>query len=235
MELTERLKYLLAAEGLKQKDLAERLNTSSQTVNNWLKRNAISREAAQQISEIYGYSLDWLLNGVGSPKLKTEESQIPDESEFFSIRTWDSKTPIDNDEVEIPFLKDIEFACGDGSCSDDDYNGFKLRFSKSTMRKIGANSDGSGVISFPARGDSMEPVISNGTTVAVNTGDKKIVDGKIYAINQGGLKRIKLLHQTTANKVIIRSYNKIDYPDEEAKISDIEIIGRVFWWAVMDA
>lgn len=83
MELTERLKYLLAAEGLKQKDLAERLNTSSQTVNNWLKRNAISREAAQQISEIYGYSLDWLLNGVGSPKLKTEESQIPDESEFF--------------------------------------------------------------------------------------------------------------------------------------------------------
>lgn len=137
--------------------------------------------------------------------------------------------------MEIPFLKDIEFACGDGSCSDDDYNGFKLRFSKSTMRKIGANSDGSGVISFPARGDSMEPVISNGTTVAVNTGDKKIVDGKIYAINQGGLKRIKLLHQTTANKVIIRSYNKIDYPDEEAKISDIEIIGRVFWWAVMDA
>lgn len=76
MELTERLKYLLAA-GFKAKDLAERLNTSSQTVNNWLKRNAISREAAQQISEIYGYSLDWLLNGVGSPKLKTEESQIP--------------------------------------------------------------------------------------------------------------------------------------------------------------
>lgn len=235
MELTERLKYLLATEDLKQKDLAERLNTSSQTVNNWLKRNAISREAAQQISEIYGYSLDWLLNGIGSPKFKIEESQIPNESEFFPIRTWDSKTPIDNDEVEIPFLKDIEFACGDGSYGDDDYNGFKLRFSKSTMRKIGANSDGSGVISFSARGDSMEPVISNGTTVAVNTGDKKIVDGKIYAINQGGLKRIKLLHQTTANKVIIRSYNKIDYPDEEAKISDIEIIGRVFWWAVMDA
>ncbi|MEM8201595.1 S24 family peptidase, partial [Morganella morganii] len=58
----------------------------------------------------------------------------------------------------------------------------------------------------------MEPVINNGTTVAVNTSDKKIVDGKIYAINQGGLKRIKLLHQTSANKIIIRSYNKIDYP-----------------------
>ncbi|MCT1587261.1 LexA family transcriptional regulator [Morganella morganii] len=235
MELTERLKYLLAAEGLKQKDLADRLNTSSQTVNNWLKRNAISRDAAQQISEIYGYSLDWLLNGVGNPKLVVGENQIPDEKDFFPIRTWDSKTPLDNDEVEIPFLKDIEFACGNGSYSEDDYNGFKLRFSKSTMRKIGANSDGTGVIGFPARGDSMEPVISNGTTVAVNTSDKKIVDGKIYAINQGGLKRIKLLHQTSANKIIIRSYNKIDYPDEEVNASDVEIIGRVFWWAVMDA
>lgn len=85
-------------------------------------------------------------------------------------------------------MKDIEFACGDGSFTDTDYNGFKLRFSKATMRRIGANSDGEGVICFPARGDSMEPVIFNGTTVAVNTRDKKIVDGKIYAINQGGLK-----------------------------------------------
>lgn len=232
MELNERLKYLLKTEGLKQKDLAEKLNTSAQTVNNWLKRNAISREAAQQISEIYGYSLDWLLNDVGHPKLK--ENEIPDEHNFLPIKTWDEKTPLDDDEIEVPFLKEIEFACGYGSYTEEDYNGFKLRFSKSTMRKVGANSDGTGVIAFPARGDSMEPVIHNGTTVAVNTIDKKIVDGKIYAINQSGLKRIKLLHQTSANKIIIRSYNRLEYPDEVVDISEVEIIGRVFWWAVID-
>lgn len=235
MELTDRIKFILAQEKLSQKAFADSLNASAQTVHNWIKRNSISREAAQQISEVYGYSLDWLLNGIGEPKIqKRIESQIPDDSEFLPVRVWDKSTPIESDEVEVPFLRDIEFACGDGSYSDSDYNGYKLRFSKSTMRKIGANSDGSDVICFPARGDSMEPVISNGTTVAVNTSDKKIIDGKIYAINQGGLKRVKLLHRTTPDSVTIRSYNKVDYPDEEAKTTDVEIIGRVFWWAVMD-
>ncbi len=66
--ISERIKFLLAREGLKQRDLAEALSTSPQTVNNWIKRDALSREAAQQISEKFGYSLDWLLNGEGSPK-----------------------------------------------------------------------------------------------------------------------------------------------------------------------
>ncbi len=235
MELRDRINYLLKAENLKQKDLAEKLNASAQTVNNWLKRNSISREAAQQISDIFGYSLDWLLIGKGEPKIKNiGQSEIPDENKFIPLRVWDSLTPLEADEVEVPFLKDIEFACGDGSFTDTDYNGFKLRFSKATMRRIGANSDGEGVICFPARGDSMEPVIFNGTTVAVNTRDKKIVDGKIYAINQGGLKRVKMLHQTTPKTLTIRSFNKIDYPDEEVPIDAIEIIGRVFWWSVLD-
>ncbi|MCW7764449.1 helix-turn-helix domain-containing protein [Photorhabdus luminescens] len=78
MSLTERLKYLLIQEDIKQKELAERMNTSAQTVNNWLKRDSISREAAQQISEIYGYSLDWLLNGVEPPKLVDKPKYIPE-------------------------------------------------------------------------------------------------------------------------------------------------------------
>ncbi|WP_387693065.1 helix-turn-helix domain-containing protein [Photorhabdus sp. RM71S] len=78
MSLTERLKYLLIQEDIKQKELAKRMNTSAQTVNNWLKRDSISREAAQQISEIYGYSLDWLLNGVEPPKLGDRPKYIPE-------------------------------------------------------------------------------------------------------------------------------------------------------------
>ena len=110
--ISERIKFLLAREGLKQRDLAEALSTSPQTVNNWIKRDALSREAAQQISEKFGYSLDWLLNGEGSPK-KDLESNIPPESEWGTVDAWDKNTPLPDDEVEVPFLKDIEFACGD--------------------------------------------------------------------------------------------------------------------------
>ncbi|WP_038155405.1 S24 family peptidase [Trabulsiella guamensis] len=231
--ISERIKFLLAREGLKQRDLAEALSTSPQTVHNWIKRDALSREAAQQISEKLGYSLDWLLNGSGSPK-KELESSIPPESEWETVEVWDSKTPIRNDEVEVPFLKDIEFACGDGSIGDEDYNGFKLRFSKATLRRIGASTDGHGILCFPARGNSMEPNIPDGTTVAVNTEDKKIVDGKIYAINEDGWKRVKMLHRIGPDAVSIRSYNAEEYPPEDKHLNSIEIIGRVFWWSVLD-
>lgn len=50
-ELTERLRYLMREEGMKQKDLAEIVGTSPQTVNNWLKRGTLSRESAQAINE----------------------------------------------------------------------------------------------------------------------------------------------------------------------------------------
>ena len=165
---------------------------------------------------------------------KARESTIPPESEWGTVEVWDSKTPLRDDEVEVPFLKDIEFACGDGSYNEDDYNGFKLRFSKSTLRRIGANTDGRGILCFPARGNSMEPNIPDGTTVAVNTEDKKIVDGKMYAISEDGWKRIKLLYRTGPETVSIRSYNSAEHPPEEKPLGNIEIIGRVFWWSVLD-
>lgn len=229
--ISDRIKYLLAKEGLKQRDLAESLSTSPQTVNNWIKRDSLSRDAAQQIAEKFGYSLDWLLSGSGAPK-KDQENSIPPESEWGGVDAWDKSTPLPDDEVEVPFLKDIEFACGDGRVHSEDHNGFKLRFSKATLRRVGANSNGSGVLCFPASGDSMEPIIPDGATVAVDTNNKRIVDGELYAINQGELKRIKQLYRKPGGKVLIRSINR-DYNDEEADESGVEIIGFVFWYSVL--
>ncbi|ECE6272082.1 helix-turn-helix transcriptional regulator [Salmonella enterica] len=230
--ISDRIKYLLAKEGLKQRDLAESLSTSPQTVNNWIKRDSLSRDAAQQIAEKFGYSLDWLLSGSGAPK-KDQENSIPPESKWGSVDAWDKNTPLPADEVEVPFLKDIEFACGDGRVMDEDHNGFKLRFSKSTLRRIGANTDGSGVICFPAKGDSMEPFIPDGATVAINILDKRIVDGKVYAINQDGWKRLKLLYRTGPDKLSIRSFNSEEHPPEEVELSNVEVIGRMFWSAML--
>ncbi|HCQ6560389.1 TPA: helix-turn-helix transcriptional regulator [Citrobacter freundii] len=229
--VSQRIRYLLSQENLKQKELAALLSTSAQTVNNWLKRDSISREAAQQIAEKFGYSLDWLLSGTGAPK-KSLESSIPPPSEWGMVDSWDRNTPLSSDEVEVPFLRDIEFACGDGRSHSEDHNGFKLRFSKATLRRVGANSDGSGVLCFPASGDSMEPIIPGGATVAVDTENKRIIDGELYAINQGDLKRIKQLYRKPGGKLLIRSINR-EYEDEEANECDVEIIGYIFWYSVL--
>ncbi|CAI1767591.1 Uncharacterized HTH-type transcriptional regulator HI_1476 [Serratia fonticola] len=233
--IADRIQHIMDSEGLKQKSLADGINVSPQTVNNWLKRNSISREAAQSISEKYGYSLDWLLNGNGEPKVRFHhpDSTIPPESEWETVETWDKNTPIPPDEVEVPFLRDIELAAGDGSFNEEDYNGFKLRFSKATLRRVGANTDGSAILCFPAHGNSMEPIIPDGATVAVDCDNKKIIDGKVYAISQDGWKRVKILYRTGPNRLSIRSYNSQEHPDEEVPIDSVEVIGKVFWTSTL--
>lgn len=194
-----------------------------------------------EISKVLGVRPEWLADGIEPMKAEgavphDPRSTIPHESVWGGVESWDGETPLRNDEVEVPFLKDIEFACGDGRVSEEDHNGFMLRFSKSTLRRVGANSDGSGVLCFPATGDSMEPIIPDGTTVAVDTNNKKVIDGKLYAISQDGggsspLKRIKQLYRKPGGKLVIHSFNRED--DEEADETDVEIIGRVFWYSVL--
>jgi phage repressor protein C with HTH and peptisase S24 domain len=55
---------------------------------------------------------------------------------------------------------------------------------------------------FPATGDSMEPMIPDGTTVAVDTNNKRIVDGKLYAIGQAMAGRAtSALNSSTGSQV----------------------------------
>ncbi|MTC71986.1 helix-turn-helix domain-containing protein [Providencia sp. wls1914] len=228
MSISSRVKSKRIQIGLTQSELAEKAGTTQQSIEQLEGGKTKRPRFLPELAAALNCSVDWLVSG------KEENSNIPDKSKWGTIDSWDSKTPIGDDEVEVPFYKDIEFACGDGRCVDVDYNGFKLRFSKSTLRKIGAPSDGSTIACFPASGDSMEPVIPDGAAVAIDTSNKKIVDGKVYAIDQEGLKRLKILYRRPNGKLIIRSYNRDEYEDEDSDESDVEIIGKMFWYSVLD-
>ncbi|BET64848.1 repressor protein CI [Yersinia pseudotuberculosis] len=234
----DRLNKALLEEGLSQEQLAKAVGLTQPAIQKLTSGKAKSSRKILEISEALKVKPEWLGRGEGpmredGVKPHHPDSTIPRESEWGSVDAWDSKTPLHDDEVEVPFLRDIEFACGDGRLPDEDYNGFKIRFSKATLRRVGANTDGSGVICFPAAGNSMEPVIPDGATVAVDTQNKKIVDGELYAINQGGLKRIKQLYRRPGGKVTIRSFNREENDDEEALESELEIVGFVFWYSVI--
>lgn len=239
MTFADRLNLAMKEGGFTQGSLAEAVGMAQPSVWKLASGNAKGSRKSVQIARVLGVRPEWLSEGIepmreDSVKPHNPDSTIPPESEWGMIETWDSKTPLRNDEVEVPFLRDIELAAGDGSYNEEDYNGFKLRFSKATLRRVGARTDGTGVLCFPARGNSMEPNIPDGTTVAVNVDDKRIVDGKIYAINENNWKRIKLLYRVGPDTISIRSYNKDEYEDEIRKLSDVDIIGRVFWWSILD-
>lgn len=233
-EVTKRLYE--AAEKLKdiqgQSALARLLNTSPQTVKNWETRG-VSKKGLIDASKIIGCSVIWLETGKGE---MTTGNSRPIESNAHVIGTvdaWDSNTPLEEDDIEVPFYKEIHLSAGNGF-SDDiaDYNGYKLRFSKSTLRRHGINP--ADVVCVSADGNSMEPVFPDGATLGINTAEKTIKDGKIYAFNHGGWLRTKILYRRPNNMVRVRSYNSEEHPDEERSMDEIAIIGRVFWWSVLD-
>lgn len=147
------------------------------------------------------------------------------------VDAFDESSGLLDGEVEVPFYVDICLSAGNGFSADiQDYNNLRLRFSSDMLRRYNVNPKHAVCIS--ADGDSMEPVIPDGAIVGINTGDKTLRDDKLYAINHDGLLRIKILRKLPSNKILIQSYNKTLYPNEEVSIEDINIIGRIFWWSV---
>lgn len=225
--LAERLKEARKLRGITQKALGDMVGLSQAAIQKIEVGKASQTSKILELSNALKIRPEWLNTGDGPMLLLGQNEAIPPEGEWGSVDLWDNETPLPDDEVEVPFLKDIELACGDGTFPREDYNGFKLRFSKATLRRVGAQNGS--VLCFPAHGNSMEPVIPEGTTVAININDKKIIDGKVYAISQDGWNRLKILYRIGPNKLSIRSFNSSEHPDEEADLNSVQVIGRMFW------
>ena len=193
---------LLEASKLSQEETAKVMDESPQTITNWKKRG-ISKSGALKAAACFGVSAHWILSGEGAKSNDT----------ISKVSEWDQNTPIEDDEVEIPFYKEILVSCGSGSLVEIIGNETrKLRMSKATLRQYGVES--SNAYALTAFGDSMTPVINNGATVYVDIGRTNIVDGKIYAINHGGLFKFKYLYRMPKGGVRIVSANKEEYPEE---------------------
>ena len=180
------------------------------------------------------FSTQWLADGTGE-KYQADSTSKPIESNataFAVVETWQDGTPLNDAECEVPFLKEVRLAAGSGSFEASDFNGYKLRFHESSLRRKGINPKD--VVCVSADGNSMEPVFPDGATLGVDTSQKHIKDGKIYAINHDGWLRTKILYRLPGNRIRIHSYNEEEHPDEEVDAADIQIIGRVFWWSVLD-
>ncbi|MDO7444221.1 helix-turn-helix transcriptional regulator [Acinetobacter baumannii] len=200
---------LLEASGMSQEETAKAIDEFPQTITNWKKRG-VSKAGALKAAAKFGVAANWILTGEG----KKEESNIT------KVVEWDTDTPLDNDEVEIPFYKEVLVSCGSGSLAEMVGNETrKLRLSKATLRQYGV--DPSNAYALTAFGNSMSPVINNGATVYVDVGRTSIVDGKIYAINHGGLFKFKYLYRLPKGGVKIVSENKEEYPDEFLTAEDI--------------
>lgn len=179
-------------------------------------------------------------NGSGALNLIREMLEKPrpghEASVAGQLSPWDDETPLEDDEVEVPFLREVELSAGSGRTAIELSSKRKIRFGKLTLRNQGVQFDKA--VCVTVHGDSMAPVLPDGSTVGVDTGSTVVRDGKIYAINQNGHLRIKMLHRLPDGGIRLRSFNRDEYPDEEYTLQDMEkreisIIGRVFWSSVL--
>jgi len=179
-----------------------------------------------------GVEATWLLTGKETSVVENGNAEI-----LGNMQTWDSKTPLNDDEVAIPFLSNVKLSAGNGFICDVEHdNGFRLRFAKSTLKRYGV--DESDAVCVSVSGNSMEPVLPDGSTVGINCGETALVDGKIYAINHSGELFIKKLYKQPGGGLRIYSFNELEYPAKEYKASEVSeekitILGRVFWYSVM--
>ena len=234
--LKDRLEELMAEHGLTtQQQLADFAGVSKGLVGQWFNGSTgLGAKPLLAFGKKTRFSTQWLADGTGE-KYQSDSTGKPIESNataFAVVETWQDGTPLNDAECEVPFLKEVRLAAGSGSFEAADFNGYKLRFHESSLRRKGINPKN--VVCVSADGNSMEPVFPDGATLGVDTSQKHIKDGKIYAINHDGWLRTKILYRLPGNRIRIHSYNEDEHPDEEVDASDIQVIGRVFWWSVLD-
>lgn len=224
MFLHERIQQKLDEKNLKQADIARATGKSSAAVTKWLRgENVPKTEALKQIAKLLNVDDEWLLTGKGS------SSAIP---HLTPVATWDDETPLDEDEVEIPFFKDFSFACGSGAINEHIANEKrKLRMSKATLRNLSISKENA--VAATASGDSMSPTIQDGDTIHIDLGRTEIKDGRIFVICIGGLHYAKRLYNMPFGGVRIVSDNSVEFPEQvltaaERVEQDFQIYGWVW-------
>ena len=187
-----------------------------------------------RIAEYFNISTD-RLRGRDEPRALPPSEPLHPELRDFCL--WDDDTPVADDEVSIPFLRQVELAAGSGRFVIEESERARLRFGKRSLRHNGVQFDQAKCVTV--RGDSMLPVLRDGATVGVNAGKRtldQVIDGDLYAINHNGQLRVKQLYRL-ASGLRLRSFNRDEYPDEDYVYSELEdeqlvILGHVFWWGM---
>lgn len=249
MELKDRFKQAREEANLTQAELGELIGVSQVAV---LKIESGQTRRPRNINDFaraLGVPVNWLIYGEDKPEvlnpLRTTDqlksfnterrlNNTSNVSEFIELDPWDSKTPLTEDEVEVPFYMEIELSAGNGSEVQLETTGPKLRFSKSTLRRHGIDPTHTACVKVS--GNSMEPVIPDGATVGIDTANTIIKDGDMYAIDWAGALFVKTLTRRPGGGLRIRSFNTDEYPDENLNSEEamsVRVIGRVFWYSVI--
>ncbi|WP_223556698.1 XRE family transcriptional regulator [Pseudomonas sp. BF-R-01] len=234
MEFKERLKTARQHAKLNQTELAERAGLTQTSISDLERGKSKATAFVAQIASVCGVSPMWLAEGVGD---MLKGVSPPPSISMSDIQPWDDSTPLDDDEVYVPFLREVELAAGSGRFVIAENDSARLRFFKKDLRHNNVQFNNARCVRVS--GNSMFPVLRDGATVGMNIGKNSlgdIVDGDMYAINHNGQLRVKQVYRLPSG-IRLRSFNRDEHPDEDYTFAEVQeqqiaILGHVFWWAM---
>lgn len=182
--------------------VAKRADMSLSGFNQLLKgRSEPGAFKLARIAKVLDVSLEWLATGAGQPN---------------GAR---------GGYVDIPRL-DVRLAAGAGSITDLARQIGVIPMSRDMLLTMG-RTNGDGLSFVDAEGDSMEPLISDGSSVLVDTKDTRLREG-IFAFRLGDELRIKRLRRLGVDGVEVISDNPRYDPEvlEGHALEHFAILGR---------
>ena len=220
--LAERLKIAREKKGMSQAQLAELIGLSQQSVAKIENGDTLQPRKIKDIAKALGVPQKWLQLGI------EENGSLSD----FVVEELEEAKLDPEVFANIPVL-DIELSAGNGceaEIVESVVDSFPLR--RFDLRKAGVSPAKARIVKI--WGNSLLPVLNNGDHVAVDLSQSNpIRDGDLYAVRDGVLLRVKVLINQPDGGLILRSFNKEEYPDEVLNFDErrtrIHVIGRVFW------
>ncbi len=228
-----------AGRSLTQADVAEACGWSGQSAFSQYATGKVplNVEALLKLAKALNFDASEVSSRLVSTVANVQQERIQPSVKLGTIETWDDETPLDEDEVYVPFLHEVELAAGSGRFAIEENANSRLRFNKKDLRHNGVQFSNAKCVKVG--GNSMVPVLRDGATVGVNVGKNSlsdIVDGEMYAINHNGQLRVKQVYRIPTG-LRLRSFNRDEHPDEDYTFQQIQeqqisILGHVFWWAM---
>ncbi len=210
----ERIKSARQKAGLSQEQLALAIGAAGQsTVGNYERgQNSPSVDVIQKIADVTGSNFTWLSTGMNVESAKSGRAAYDLSTEKYAyIRRLD-----------------VAGAAGNGTENGHEEVNGNHAYRRDWLDKQKLIAALCAVIQVD--GESMEPTLNDGDVVLVNTAEKKIQSGKVFAIRTEDGVRLKRLHKQMDGRVKVTSDNpdKISYPDEWLnRDMKVDIIGLV--------
>lgn len=229
LEVLDRLMKVEKCDSYSQ--LSTHLGVGRSNISTWKKRGNIPYDIFVEYANKKGYSLDWVMNGIGEmhkpdPTIDYIVEQYPEAKDTAADYKNVGLQSFTEGFEQIPYL-DVEAAIM-GIIRADESMG-TLPFKKELLEKMGLTK--ADVYYTKPESDAMSPTIQHDgiDTLLIEPNNKVVKDTSIYAIVIQGEMLHRRLHKTVGGGIKITSDNTL-YPDidlnpDQAK--QLHIVGRV--------